>query len=110
MLNMTLLKNVLIIAMASSIISTALTQQLKESLKCKEKGKLPIKCFLISMIIGTMFSLTFSDINIKYALWVGLISFIGADAIYKTFEDKIFKSFSSIENAIYIERKDKKNV
>ena len=32
MLNMTLLKNVLIIAMASSIISTALTQQLKETL------------------------------------------------------------------------------
>lgn len=107
MLDITLIKSVLIIAMASSIISTSLTQKLKETLTYKQKGKLPIKCFLISMIIGTLFSLSFSDISLKYALWVGLISFIGADAIYKTFEDKIFKSFSSLENVIYIEREDK---
>ena len=107
MLNITLLKNVLLVAVASSIISTALTQELKESLKCRNKGKLPLKCFLISMVIGTLFSISFSNLNIKYALWVGLISFIGADTIYKTFEDKIFKSMSSIEDPIYIERSDK---
>lgn len=107
MLNIDLLKNILIIAMASSIISTSLTQQIKETIKCKEKCKLPITCFIISMIIGTLFSLTFSDINIKYALWVGLISYIGADTIYRTFEDKIFKSFNSIEKSIFIERSEK---
>ncbi len=110
MLNITLIKNVLIIAMASSIISTSLTQKLKETQTYKQKEKLPIKCFLISMIIGILFSLTFSDISLKYSLWVGLISFIGADAIYKTFEDKIFKSFSSLENVIYIERDGKNDV
>ncbi len=110
MLNITLIKNVLIIAIASSIISTSLIQQLKESKMCKDKGKIPIQNFIISMIIGTLFSLTFSTISIKYALWVGLISFIGADTIYKAFEDKIFKSFSSIENVINIERGDEKNV
>ena len=40
-------------------------------------------------------------------LWVGLISFIGADAIYKTFEDKIFNSLSKIDNLKEIERTDK---
>lgn len=107
MLNIDLLKNILIISIASSIISTSLTQQLKICTKCKNKNKLPIKCFLISMIIGVLFSLTFTDIEIKYSFWVGLISFIGADTIYKAFEDKIFKSYSKIENSIYIERSDK---
>ena len=55
------------------------------------------------MIFGTLFALTFSDAKLQESLWVGLFSFIGADALYKTFEDKIFKSFANIVN-------DKKNV
>lgn len=106
MLNFTLIKNVLIIAMASSIISTALIQRLKEGIR--KKKYILIKSFIVSMIIGITFSLSFSDISIEYAVWVGLISFVGADAIYKTFEDKIFASFESMENVIYIERGNKK--
>ena len=48
------------------------------------------------MIVGTLFALSFSEINLKNALWVGLVSFIGADTIYKLFEEKIFKTFSEI--------------
>ena len=48
------------------------------------------------MVIGTLFSLTFTDLNMINSLWVGLTSFIGADTVYKTFEDKIFKSFGEI--------------
>lgn len=106
MLNITLLKNILIISMASSIISTALIQRLKEAFK--KRKYIVIKSFLVSMIIGITFSYCFTDINFVNSLWVGLISFIGADAIYKAFEDKIFNSFSSLENVIYIERNDTK--
>lgn len=35
MIDLTLLKNILIVSVASSIISTALTQRLKEGTKCK---------------------------------------------------------------------------
>lgn len=102
MLNLTLIKNVLVIAMSSSIISTALIQRIKEGTKSKKY--MLLKSFIISMFIGITFTLSFSNTTLLNALWVGLISFIGADAIYKTFEDKIFDSFSSLENVIYIER------
>ena len=59
------------------------------------------------MIIGVLFSLSFTDLSIFDSLWVGLISFIGADTIYKTFEDKIFNSLSSLNPVILIERTDR---
>jgi len=106
MLNFTLIRNVLIIALASSIISTSLIQRIKEGTKSKKH--ILLISFITSMIIGFFFTLSFSDIPLEYALWVGLISFIGADAIYKAFEDKIFASFENIENVIYIERGNNK--
>ena len=102
MLKFTLIRNILIIALSSSIISTSLIQRIKEGTRSKKY--MLLKSFIVSMIIGIAFSLTFSDITWIYATWVGLISFIGADAIYKAFEDKIFDSFSNLENVIYIER------
>ncbi len=106
MLNFTLIRNILIIAIASSIISTSLIQRIKEGTRSKKF--ILLKSFIISMFIGVCFTLSFTDTNIINSLWVGLISFIGADAIYKAFEDKIFDSFSSLENVIYIERDGKK--
>lgn len=106
MLNFTLIRNILIISIASSIISTSLIQRIKEGTRSKKF--ILLKSFIVSMIIGISFTLTFTDTTIINSLWVGLISFIGADAIYKAFEDKIFDSFSSLENVIYIERDGKK--
>lgn len=102
MLNITLIRNILIVSIASSIISTSLIQRIKEG--TKKRKFILLKSFIISFIIGILFSLTFSNISLLNSLWVGLISFIGADAIYKAFEDKIFKSFSSLNKVIYIDR------
>ncbi len=106
MLDVTILKNVLMVAVASSIISTALIQRIKES--ALTKSYLPIYSFIISMAVGICFSLTFSDLSPIDSVWVGLISYVGADAIYKLFEDKIFSSLNSIDDVITIERNDKK--
>lgn len=54
------------------------------------------------MIIGTLFAICFSDLSIVNSLWVGLISWVGADAIYKTFEDKIFKPFSKMQEVVEV--------
>ena len=108
MLNITLLKNILIVSIASSIISTSLIQRLKEGTKCK--SHMCIKSLIISMMTGILFTLSFTDLNIYNSLWVGIISFIGADAVYKTFEDKIFKSFSNIDDTITIKRGDKGDI
>lgn len=96
MLELDLIKNVLMVAMASSVITTSLVQKIKESFTFKKSNRLVIVSFIVSMLVGTLFALSFSDSNLVNALWVGLVSFIGADALYKAFEDKIFKSFSDI--------------
>jgi hypothetical protein len=95
-MNFELLKQVLLISIGSSIISTTLIQKIKEGYKFKNSKKIILISFGVSMVIGTLFSLSFTDLNMINSLWVGLISFIGADAVYKTFEDKIFKSFGEI--------------
>lgn len=96
MLDFDLIKNILVVAIASSIIVTALVQKIKEGFEFKNSKVIIIVSFLTSMIFGTLFSVSFSDLSIVYSIWVGFITFIGADAIYKAFEDKIFKSFGTI--------------
>ena len=96
MLNLELIKNLLLIAIASSVVTTTSVQKIKEAFTFKKSSRLVIVSFVVSMIFGTLFALTFSKVNIQEALWVGFFSFIGADVIYKTFEDKIFKSFGTI--------------
>ncbi len=100
MLNFDLIKNTLIVGMASGIVTTSLVQKIKRCLPSK-KWLCPIS-FIISMIIGTLFSLSFSTASIIDSLWAGLFSFIGADMLYQMFEDKIFKSFSSLNKTISI--------
>lgn len=96
MLNFSLLKNILIIAIASGIITTSLVQKIKESFRLKKSNRFVIISFIISMTIGTLFALSFSDASIIDALWIGLFSFIDADTLYKMFEEKIFTPYSAL--------------
>ena len=103
MLDFDLIKNVLIISTASSIITTMFVQNLKETITFQKSNYLVIVSLVTSMIIGFLFSISFSDIGPVYSLWVGFISFLDADMIYKLFEDKIFKSFTQINKDGLIE-------
>ena len=96
MLNFDLIKNILVISIASSIVTTNLVQKIKESFKFKNSNRLVLVSFFVSMVLGTLFSLSFSTTNLINSLWVGLFSFIGADMLYKMFEDKLFKPFSQL--------------
>lgn len=100
MLDFNLIKNILIVAIGSSIITTAVVQKIKETLNTKKY--LGLISLGVSMIIGTLFAICFSDLKAVNCLWVGLISWIGADAIYKSFEDKIFKPFSKMQEVVEI--------
>lgn len=103
-----LLKQILMVAVASSIISTSIIQKIKEQLK--NKKILFIISLLVSLIIGTTFCLSFTELTFIDSLWVGVASWVGADALYKTFEDKFFKSFKNIEKIIEIKRDDKNEI
>lgn len=100
-MNIELIKNILIVAVGASVISTATIQKIKEQLK--NKKVLFIISLIVSIAIGTLFSLSFTELSLINSIWVGLVTWIGADALYKTFEDKIFTKFSDINNSYYVE-------
>lgn len=102
MLDFEMIKLVLISAVASSIITTASVQKAKENIT--NKKYLSLASFLISMIIGTLFSYCFSDLSLINDLWAGFMTYLGADVIYKTFEEKIFKPFSEMKKVKKLER------
>lgn len=103
----------LLIAMMSSLISTLTVQKIKERLK--NKKWLYFASVFISISLGILFAIYFPKVSIFDALWVGLFTWIGADNLYKAFEDKIFTKFSDIvkkddtkikEDTISIKRDD----
>ncbi|MCI5543438.1 MAG: hypothetical protein MR405_05965 [Mollicutes bacterium] len=103
-MNLEIIKQILIVSIGASIVSTATIQKIKEQLKSKKW------LFFVSLIssigIGIVFALSFTELSLINSIWVGLITWLGADAIYKSFEDKIFKKYSDIENIIEIKRDD----
>ena len=103
-MNLEIIKQILIVSIGASIVSTATIQKIKEQLKSKKW------LFFVSLIssigIGIVFALSFTELSLINSIWVGLITWLGADAIYKSFEDKIFKKSSDIENIIEIKRDD----
>ena len=60
-------------------------QKIKETINLKKSNYLVIISFFSSMIIGFLFSLTFSDVGIINSLWVGLFSFLGASFLDSSF-------------------------
>ena len=95
MLKLDYLKDLLIISIALSVITCAFIQ--KTNIHFASSKCLPIYSFIINMIIGLIFCLTFTDITFPTSLWVGLFSFIGADTLYKTLEGKL-SSYTDIIN------------
>lgn len=100
-MDLQIIKQILIVSIAASIISTATIQKIKEQLKSKKW--LFFITLLSSIGISISFALSFTELSLINSIWVGLISWIGADAIYKSFEDKIFKRFSDIDNSIEVD-------
>ena len=105
-MNIELIKALLLVAVLSSIISTSFIQKIKTISLIKCSDCLVYISFLVSMSFGMLFTLSFTNYTLVESLWVGLFSFIGADSLYKAFEDKLFKSFNKINKVKEIERKD----
>jgi len=87
MFNWNFLQELLVIAMACSVVTVAFIQKTKKILpNCKF---IIWYSFFVNMTLGILFSLSFSDIDAINSLWVGLFSFIGADTIYRSLEGKL---------------------
>ena len=91
-----ILKRVLLVAIVISTISCSFIQKTKSLLKSNKF--LVVYSFIINMVMSVLFCISFTDFSIGYGLWVGLFSFIGADTIYKTLEEKL-NSYSNLKSS-----------
>ena len=89
------LQELLVIGIALSTITCAIIQKTKPLFKSSKF--ITLYSFIINMVVGVVFSLTFTDVTLPTSLWIGLFSFLGADSIYKSLEGKI-SSYSDILN------------
>lgn len=87
MINIDLLQELLIIAATVSVISVAFIQKTKGMFK-KSKWINPYS-FVVNLILGVVFCLSFTEASIINGVWVGLFSYIGADTLYKSLEGKL---------------------
>ena len=99
MLDLTLLQQMLVVAIALSVITCAFIQKTKKYFPCS--SCLVIYNLVINFIVGTLFCITFTSVDFPNSLWVSFFSFIGADTIYKSLEGKL-KDYSSLVNSDYI--------
>lgn len=105
MLDIELLKQILMVSVTSGCVTTLTVQKIKEQIKTKKY--LFIISFIVSMVIGTLFSKAFSEANWIYSLWSGFFTWIDANLIYSALEDKIFTKYGNMEKITHIERDDK---
>lgn len=87
MLNWSLLQSILIIAIACSSVTVIFIQKTKSF--CSNSKQIPVYSLIVNIVLGFLFSQTFSDISYINSLWTGLFSFLGADTIYKSLEGKL---------------------
>ena len=105
MLKLELLQQILVVAIALSTVTCAFIQKTKRVIK--NKKYLCAYSFIVNMVFGILFCISFTIVDIKTSLWVGLFSFIGADTIFKTLEGKLasYKDVAT-SNLIYVKREN----
>lgn len=94
MLRIDYLKELLLISIVLSTISCTFVQKTKSLLDSSKY--ISIYSLIINIIMGLFFSYTFTTISFPNSIWIGLLSFIGADSIYKSLEGKIL-SYGTIQ-------------
>lgn len=94
-MNNELVLNMIYVSIIASFISSQAIQKIKEVFNKSSMFNKIISLFL-SFTIGVVYSLSFYNSNIIYALWVGLFTLIGAQGLYKTF--KGYFGLESIQN------------
>lgn len=104
MLNIELIKQILIVSMASGVVTTLTVQKVKSQLNTKKF--IVGLSFAVSMIVGTLFSKSFSDMSWVYCLWSGFFTWIDANVLYSALEDKIFAKHTDMKKTIHLERND----
>lgn len=94
-MNVDLLQKLLVIAITVSVIVCAFVQKTKGLFKSSKV--ISVYSFIVNMILGVLFCITFTDVSIDKGAWVGFFSFVGADTLYKSLEGKLKSHADLIE-------------
>ena len=87
MINIDLLQELLIVSTVASVVTVAFIQKTKSLFK---KSKVvSVYSFLVNIVFGVLFTITFTEIKPLFGLWVGLFSYLEADTLYKSLEGKL---------------------
>ena len=95
MFNFDYLKELLLIAIALSAITCTFIQKTKFIFKTSRF--ITLYSFIVNVLVGIIFSMTFTSITFPQSIWIGLFAFLGADSIYKSLEGKL-ASFSDLNS------------
>lgn len=95
MLKLSLLQQMLVVSIALSTITCAFVQKTKRYFKCSKC--LCFYSFVVNIVFGILFCISFTTISFPESLWVGFFSFIGADTLYKSLEGKLASYTAIIE-------------
>lgn len=92
-----LLLNVLWIAMICQTIAIITTQKFKSLKTITKSWQVIMFSLILNIVLSVCFSLTYTNLSLIYSLWVGFFSFIGADTLYKSLEEKkLLKSLTDV--------------
>ncbi|MDD2181622.1 MAG: hypothetical protein PHW32_04565 [Bacilli bacterium] len=94
MLNLSLLEQLLVVSVPCGVIAMAFIQKTK--MMFRSSKIIILYSFIINMMFGIIFTLSFGSGDIIEALWIGLFSFLEADTIYRTLEGKL-QPFSELK-------------
>ena len=95
MINVEYLKNVLIISILLSTITCTFIQKTKEILISSKY--IPIYSLFVNIILGIFFATAYTNIEFPNSIWIGILSFVGADSIYKSLKGKLL-SYTELRN------------
>ena len=69
-MDMTLLKELLIIAITLSVLITATIQKIKSSVNFKKTEHIVICSFILNIVLAICFCMSFTNVNLLNSLWV----------------------------------------
>ncbi len=95
MLKLEYLQELLVISIALSAITCTFIQKTKSLCSCSKCVN--IYSFIVNMLVGIIFCITFTSLSFPTSLWIGFFSYLGADTIYKTLEGRL-SSYQDIVN------------
>lgn len=86
--------NCLLISGINSIIVMTLIQRLKTLSFVSTNNHILILDIILSFAIGIPFTLTFYQLDLIYAFWISILSFIGAPAIYTLLKEQTIINYT----------------